>query len=201
MKEHYYEKLLNIKTTGEQKEFNESQHYNRYEPTSYKILEELFKEYTLENDDCILDLGCGKGRLIFYINYHFNVSAIGIEMNKFYLEEAEKNKKNYYKKCKNSNISFYNSFAEKYEIEDNINKFYFFNPFSLQIFSKVIQNIFKSLEKSPRNIDIIMYYPSQDYIYYIENSTAFILLKEIRIPDLYENNENERILIYRFNAW
>ena len=44
MKDHYYEKLLNITTTGEQKKYNESIHYNVYEPTSYEALEILFKE-------------------------------------------------------------------------------------------------------------------------------------------------------------
>jgi hypothetical protein len=33
MNEQYYDALLNIKTTGEQKGFNDSFHYHRYEPT------------------------------------------------------------------------------------------------------------------------------------------------------------------------
>ena len=45
MEDLYYEKLFNIKTTGEQQGFYESHHYNRYEATSYLALETLFKEY------------------------------------------------------------------------------------------------------------------------------------------------------------
>ena len=45
MKEQDYEKLLNIKTAGEQKIFNESLHYNRYEPTAYSVLKILSEQY------------------------------------------------------------------------------------------------------------------------------------------------------------
>ena len=38
MDEQAYEKILNIKTTGEQKIFNKDYHYNRYEATSYKVV-------------------------------------------------------------------------------------------------------------------------------------------------------------------
>ena len=40
MDEQAYEKILNIKTTGEQKIFNKDYHYNRYEATSYNVLTE-----------------------------------------------------------------------------------------------------------------------------------------------------------------
>ena len=81
MKEKYYDELLNIKTEGEQVGFNESLHYHRYEPTPYVALEILFKQYELKSTDRIVDFGCGKGRLNFYIHYLFNSSVIGIEMN------------------------------------------------------------------------------------------------------------------------
>jgi hypothetical protein len=54
-----------------------------------------------------------------------------------------------------------------------------------------------SVEKYKREVDVILYYPSEDYIYYLENNTLFELIKEIQLPGLYENNANERFLIYR----
>lgn len=100
MNEQYYEKLLNIKTSGEQKVFNESLHYNRYEPTSYSALEILSKEYKFTVEDSIVDFGCGKGRLNFYINHFFDATVTGIEMNNFFFKEAIDNKKEYLKKHK-----------------------------------------------------------------------------------------------------
>lgn len=198
MDEQYFEKLLNIKTCGEQKILNESLHYNRYEATSYFALETLFKEYKLDKLDSIIDFGCGKGRLNFYINYFFGTTVTGIEMNNYFLEEALNNKNNYLIKNKKSksNINFLNCFAEKYNINQTDNKFYFFNPFSVQIFIKVITNILISLDESPRSVDLILYYPSEDYIYYLENNTAFNLTNEIKLPGLYNNDSRQIFSIY-----
>ncbi|MEQ8154354.1 MAG: SAM-dependent methyltransferase, partial [Clostridiaceae bacterium] len=78
MDEQSYEKQLNIKTSGEQKIFNESIHYNRYEPTSYSALEILSEQYEFTADDSVVDFGCGKGRLNFYINHFFGSAVTGI---------------------------------------------------------------------------------------------------------------------------
>ena len=198
----HYERLFNIKTTGEQQGFYESHHYNRYEATSYFALETLFKEYTLSSNDCIVDFGCGKGRLSFYINYYYNCKITGIEMNNNYFDICINNKKNYlknYNKEKNK-IEFLNIFAEKYKISSTDNKFYFFNPFSVQLFMKVINNMLISLEKSPRDIDLILYYPSDEYIYYLENYTGFLLYKEIELPNLSINDKRQKFSIYRLTV-
>ena len=199
MDEQYYEKLLNIKTSGEQKIFNESLHYNRYEPTSYSALEILSKEYKFTEEDNIVDFGCGKGRLNFYINHFFDSTVTGIEMNTFFYKEAIDNKRDYLKKHKKKKdkINFLNCFAEEYNINPSDNKFYFFNPFSIQIFIKVIGNILISVEEYERTVDVILYYPSDDYIYFLENNTPFVLLNEIKLPYLYDNDPRHSFLVYR----
>ena len=201
MNEQYYEKLLNIKTSGEQKIFNESLHYNRYEPTSYSALEILSKQYKFTAEDSIIDFGCGKGRLNFYINHFFDSTVTGIEMNSFFFKEAVDNKRDYLKKHKKKKdkINFLNYFAEEYNINPLDNKFYFFNPFSIQIFIKVIGNILISVEKYERIIDVILYYPSDDYIYFLENNTPFIFLNEIKLPYLYDNDPRHSFLVYRLD--
>lgn len=199
MKEPNYDELLNIKTEGTQRGFNKSFHYHRYEPTPYNALEKLFAEYELTSSDHIVDFGCGKGRLNFFIHYLFNASVTGVEMNENLYEEAMENKANYLVKAKGNKgeIQFQCCFAEKYEINPLDNRFYFFNPFTIPIFWKIINHILVSVEKFKREVDVILYYPSEDYIFYLENHTSFELLKEIHLPGLYENNANERFLIYR----
>ena len=199
MDEQYYEKLLNIKTSGEQKIFNKSVHYHRYEPTSYLALEALTKHYEFTMEDHIVDFGCGKGRLNFFINHFFNSSVTGIEMNNFFYKEALENKRNYFLKNKNKkdNINFLNCFAEKYNINPSDNKFYFFNPFSIEIFSKVIKNILASSAAYERIVDIILYYPSSDYTYFLDTNSAFQLINEIKVPYTHDNDSRHRFLIYR----
>lgn len=199
MDEQYYEKLFNIKTCGDQKGFNDSIHYNRYEPTSYIALNSLFKEYKLTGTDNIIDFGCGKGRLNFYINYFYNINVIGVEMNTYFYKEALNNKNDYLKKNKKNKaqIEFLNCFAENYSIRPIDNIFYFFNPFSIQIFMKIISNILLSLDSYERTIDIILYYPSEDYIYYLENNTPFRLIADIKLDNIYTKDSRQRFLIYQ----
>ncbi len=156
MKEQFFDELLNIKTIGDQKGFSKSFHYHRYEPTPYHALETLFIQYKLKSNDRLVDFGCGKGRLNFYINYLFHSSAVGVEMNETFYEEAVKNRHSYLKKAKNSSnqIHFHCCLAEEYEIDPLDNRFYFFNPFSVQIFMNVISNILVSVEKSARDIEL-----------------------------------------------
>lgn len=199
MNEQDYEKLLNIKTAGEQKVFNESLHYNRYEPTAYSVLEVLSKECNFTPEDHIVDFGCGKGRLNFYINHFFDATITGVEMNTFFYKQALDNKKDYLKKHKKKidKIKFLNCLAEEYHIKPSDNRFYFFNPFSIQIFIKVIGNILLSLKDSKRTVDIILYYPSYDYRYFLENNTPFLLLNDIKLSAIYDHDPRHNFLVYR----
>ena len=198
MKEKFYDKLLNINTIGNQNWNKTSTHNHPYEPTLYMALEELFENYKLSKDDYIVDFGCGMGRLIFYINHYFHSYATGVEINERYYEEALINKINYEKNHKKSKdkTNFVCELAQQYEISPLDNKFYFFNPFSIQIFSKVVDNILKSYENNMRNMDIIMYYPSVEYLEYLDYRTPFYLEKEVHIEELYKNDPKEKFVIY-----
>lgn len=199
MYEQFYDGMLNIKTVGDQKGFNKSLHYHRYEPTPYIALEKLFEKYEVNSTDQIVDFGCGKGRVNFYIHYFFNANVVGVEMNETYYQQAIENQRNYLKKNKKGKdkIHFHCCLAEEYKIEPADNRFYFFNPFSIQIFMNIIHNILRSVELSFREIELLLYYPSEDYIYFLENQTIFVLKEEIILPSLFKYNPYERFLLYR----
>lgn len=199
MKEKYYENLLNIKTSGEQETLYQSLHYSSYEPTPYSALEILCKHYTFTANDNVVDFGCGRGRLNFYINQFFDCTVTGVEMDTLLYKEALNNKTDFFKKHKkvSDKINFLNCFAEDYNITPFDNKFYFFNPFSIHIFMKIISNILISAEQYKRTIDIILYYPCEEYIYFLNDNTPFTLFNEIKIPYLYLKNPRESFMVYR----
>ncbi|MCU9614625.1 SAM-dependent methyltransferase [Caldibacillus lycopersici] len=198
MEEQYYEALLNIKT-NDQKGFSQSLHYHRYEATPYSGLEQLRKRYEFKRSDRVVDFGCGKARTIFYLHHFCHTSGIGIEMDEKLYKAAMNNKASYVKKNSQAQheLELTCCLAEDYQIQTEDSIFYFFNPFSVQVFMKVINNILLSVENYKRKVDIILYYPSTDYIFYLENQTAFELVDEIKLMPLYEKNKNERFLIYR----
>lgn len=198
MKESQYEELLNIKTSGEELWSEKIKHYHPYQATSYEALEKLFEKYIVSENDYIVDFGCGKGRLNFYINYFFKANVTGIEMDNNYYKECLINKENYLNKTKrrSNSIDFVCCYAQDYNIKKLENKFYFFNPFSVQIFRKIVNNILDSYYEYKRKVELILYYPSNDYIYYLENETPFTLKDEVILDYLYDSDNQERFLIY-----
>lgn len=50
-------------------------------PTRQKTLEAIFAEIKIKKTDVFYDLGCGDGRLVFFVKQHFEIKATGIELN------------------------------------------------------------------------------------------------------------------------
>jgi hypothetical protein len=48
-------------------------------------------------------------------------------------------------------------------------------------------------------VDVILYYSSEDYMYFLENQTAFELIHEVTLPGEYESNAFEKFLVYRLS--
>ncbi len=201
MAEKKYDSLLYIKTVGIREWLERHIHYNRYEATPYKALDRLFKAYKLKKTDRIVDFGCGRGRVAFYIHNHFHIPVTGIEVNDITYDEALDNKWRYRQRAKHikAPIKFEYGPAEKYQVEPTDNKFYFFNPFSVKIFRKVVNNILDSVEKEERPIDIILYYPMPEYKEFLKEETSFQLINKVKLPDTSDNKE--KFLIYRFKGY
>ncbi|WP_332649101.1 class I SAM-dependent methyltransferase [Lysinibacillus sp. 54212] len=196
MNEKQFERLLNIQTAGFQFGYPKSTHYHRYEPTPYEALEQLFEQYELPTQAKIIDFGSGKGRVPIYIHHKFEIPTVGIEMDPKFFLEAENNRTLYLQGARKRSIpiTFLNMLAEKYEVQKEDNVFFFFNPFSVQIFQRVLNNIYLSYEQHPREIHLLFYYPSPEYMSYLLNETAFDLLKEVRLAG--HQNLYERICVF-----
>ncbi|WP_368653688.1 SAM-dependent methyltransferase [Ornithinibacillus sp. 4-3] len=171
--------------------------YNRYEPTSYAALETLFEQHKLEPDDHFVDFGCGSGRVTFYVHHRFHIPTTGIEAHDKTFQEAVTNKKSYEKKYQHikAPLTFQHAFAEEYSIDANANVFYFFNPFSVNIFKQVIMNIIKSHQSQERKIKLILYYPLPIFEQFLQTSTPFQWINEIKVPR--DHNKYGKFIIYQ----
>lgn len=193
------DKYLNVDTTG----WNEwaesprfSLEYYRNEPTEYEVLDLLLDRYELSSDDHIVDVGCGKGRALFYLAKQTGCFATGIEFNENVFEFLQENYNQFgYVHEEAVNIQIVQQSAETFRFSPDQSVIYFFNPFSTKIFKAVIEHLLQSIDRHPREVDIIMYYPHPDYINYLNQETPFLLYDTININSDFD--ARERIDIFR----
>lgn len=191
--ENIWDKLLQIKTTGRD-DTNSDQYRYPYEPTPYRVLERLANSGFIRKKDVVLDYGCGKGRVDFYLSYQTKANTIGIEYDERIYQSAIENQETAVSKAK---VEFAMMRAEEYEVPLEVNKCYFFNPFSVEILRKVIARIIESYYEKPREVFLFFYYPSEEYISYLMTVDELEFFDEISCGDLFgENDSRERIMIF-----
>ncbi len=189
-----WDKILKIKTSG--RDDSKADQYNYpYEPTPYSVLERLANAGWIGKKDMVLDYGCGKGRVEFFLAYQTKASVIGIEYDERIYRTALDNQKSAVSAGK---VTFIMEDAGQFEVPDDVNRVYFFNPFSVEILQTVVARIRDSYYQSPREILLFFYYPSDEYIAYLMTVDDMEFFDEIDCSDLFEgNNPRERIMMWR----
>lgn len=188
-----WDKFLNIRTSGRD-DSNSDQYHYPYEPTPYPVLERLTNTGLIRKGNTLLDYGCGKGRVDFFLSYQTRCNSVGIEYDERIYQKADENKTS---AVSGNRTSFVLTSAENFEVPEEVDKAYFFNPFSLEILQKVIARILESYYENPREIQLFFYYPSDEYISYLMTVPELDFSDEIDCSDLFpENPKRERILIF-----
>ena len=186
-----WDATLQIQTCGRDDENSDEYRYP-YEPTPYTILDRLADSGFFGAEDSVLDYGCGKGRVGFFLSYRTKACAIGIEYDRRIYEGALENRK-----TAKSSADFVLTRAEEYAVPPEINRCYFFNPFSVEILHKVMARILESYYEHPREIFLFFYYPSDDYISYLMTVGELDFYDEIECDDLFRGDPRERIMIFQ----
>ena len=190
--ENTWDKRLQINTIGRD-DFNADEYRYPYEPTPYCVLERLAESGLICEDDVVLDYGCGKGRVDFFLSDQTKAKTIGIEYDERIYQDAMKNRETASSKA----AEFVLERAEAYEVPPEVNRCYFFNPFSVEILRKVMARLLESYYENPREVFLFFYYPSDEYIAYLMTVDELEFYDEIMCDDLFEGNDpRERVMIF-----
>ena len=193
-KEQSWDLTLGIRTVGRD-DTNSDEYRYPYEPTPYCVLERLADSGLIGAEDVVLDYGSGKGRVDFFLSSRYSAETIGIEYDEHIYEAALENRRSAVSKRK---PQFHLARAEAYEVPPEVNRCYFFNPFSQEILHKVMARILESYYEHPREIFLFFYYPSDDYIADLMTVDELEFYDEIECDDLFRGNDpRERIMIFQ----
>lgn len=195
-----YEDFLGIESSEIVYNNRYNDDYFRYEPTSYSGLVLAFDELenVMDSHDRLVDFGCGKGRVLFYVHQRFGCEVCGIEVDEELYENALNNREFFNTKFRGASdkIEIICGRAEDYEIRPEDNFFFFFNPFEINIFEVVMKKIKQSVDEHPRKVRIIMYYPKKEYKEYMKRN-RFELDAIVKMPN-YEFDPDEKVMIYSY---
>ena len=191
--ENKWDKLLRIKTSGRD-DSRADQYRYPYEPTPYSVLESLANAGYIGKKNTLIDYGCGKGRVDFFLSYQTRCKSIGIEYDDRIYATAVENQK---QAAAAGRTSFLMENAETYQVPAEADRFYFFNPFSVEILRSVIGRVLESYYENPREMLLFFYYPSDEYISYLMTVYELAFYDEIDCRDLFDGeNPRERIVIF-----
>lgn len=151
--------------------------YQMTRPNHIRLVKEFLARRDITSKDAILDIGCGKGGMIYVFHCVGFVKADGIDYSEELCLTACANMERLgiksHVKCVN---------AAEYEAYDDYNYIYMYNPFGEDIMRKVVFNIGRSLKRKPRKIRIIYANPNYGYVL---DEAGYILTDTLRSSILF----------------
>src|SRR5262249_19045498 len=126
-----------------------------YFPSGYKAISAVLRHVPFKEEDVFVDLGCGKGRILFEVAGRRLKKIVGVELSEPLCEVARSNLHRFLKAgggrtpidIQSCNVTAFDP------SEGTI--FYMFNPFGLETMKSLLSNIRMSLLSHPREIRIV----------------------------------------------
>lgn len=197
MNEEKWDRLLQIRTSGRDDSFADQYRYP-YEPTPYCVLERLVNSGYIRKENTLLDYGCGKGRVDFFLSWQTRCRSLGIEYDERIYAKAAENGRT---AVSAGRVMLRLENAEQFQMPDEVDRIYFFNPFSLKILQKTMGRIRESCGRKPRRVLMFFYYPSDEYSSFLMAADELQIRDEIDCRDLFPGNDpREKILVFEWNS-
>lgn len=159
------EKKYGINTTGADELIKledmgiDISHATIYMPVSYYLLEEIFNQLPDSLRKHFLDLGCGKGRALCLAVHAGFKQVTGVDFSKELCNLAITNLALTKQQIPEFEFAIINNDAFYFEIPNDVDCIFLFNPFDEIIMSAVVNNIFESLQNNPRKLTIVYVNP------------------------------------------
>jgi len=134
---------------------------NYYEGTNAYVFQKMFSRVGLDpSTSCFVDFGSGKGKAMFMAAEKGFGKVIGVEFSIELVEISRRNLEIFKRRSKvKTKFEIIHMDASEYQIPSEANLLFFSNPFNEMLTTKVIDNILKSLDQSPREIWIVHLHP------------------------------------------
>lgn len=163
---------------------NNKKHAEIYQGANYFLLETvLSKLQNIGANKNIIDYGCGKGRVLAVAAFYGFNKITGIEFSEELCNEARKNIASLQLRFPKKVFNVIHINAIDYKIEDDVNIFFFFNPFNEIVMNKVINNILTSINKNKRIIQVAYVNPRHKQLFINAGFTEVFYIKKMNYAE------------------
>ncbi len=134
---------------------------NYYEGTNAYIFQKMISQVRLDpSQSTFVDFGSGKGKAMFMAAERGFRKVIGVEFSIELVETCRKNLEIFKTKSRSrTEFEILHMDASEYEIPADANLLFFSNPFNEELTGKVIGNILRSYDRSPRETWVVHLHP------------------------------------------
>ena len=140
----------------------------------------------ISDKDAIIDIGCGKGRMLYFFSQFPFRHVDGLEYSQALIEIAQNNFAILRKLRKGGGaVRIFQGDAALYDAYDEYNYFYLYNPFNEIIMTPFLRHVKESAARHPRDIHIIYHNPVHYELFAAEGFTFVEELPIVMSPVKY----------------
>lgn len=212
---------LNIDTSLLMDEIKENERYF-FGSTDYVTQDIILDMLDISENDVFVDIGCGLGKVIYYVNHKVGCKTIGVEGDDRIFRKLKENHSGYKKKNSGKsggnvlvlgstgaevNIlnrkiedidSIYDEILKNHVFEDKDSLyFYFFNPFSVEVLKSFVAKLVEEAGMNrfgSKKIELVFYYLTPEYQMALREFP--LKLEQISKLNDYYKDEFEKCCIY-----
>ena len=160
--------LFGIRNKELDYKLKDGEEFIEYIPAPYFLLSKSSKKINLNMRDInFVDFGSGAGRVMEYFLDKNIKFAKGVELSKKLVQITELNLSKF------DNFCLFNIDAKDYEVEQNDNLFFFYDPFGVETMQHVVNNIVNSIDLYPRHVNIIYVSPRYSELFKLKFDIVF----------------------------
>jgi SAM-dependent methyltransferase len=167
---------------------------NWYAPVATALFRRMLREVRVDYRDYIfVDFGCGKGKALLLAARLPFKEIIGIELWQTVLEVAGRNVREYTGKrqCQNVRLQCINAVDFRFSSDPAL--YYFFDPFKIDVMSRVLANLRASLIQWPRESYVLYCEPERhdvlnaaDFLIPVKQTSHFAIYRTCSPANLIE---------------
>jgi len=144
-----------ISTGGDIRQAEQGYAYGIYRPTSWLMLHRLFGRLEIAEDDVLVDIGSGMGRVVLMAARHPFKRVIGIERAADLTQIARDNLAAGRHRLRCADIELLTVDALEWEVPDDLTVVYLYCPFPDEVLGPVLAKLIESLDRRPRSLRLL----------------------------------------------